>query len=66
MPHMEHLLTMLLVMEALDSPQTIESIAVVHDCPLELDGKTLLLKTRHTLVAGCREIKVEFTSKLLL
>lgn len=57
---------MLLVMKAPDIPQTTEFIAIVHDCPLELDGKTLLLKTQHTLVAGYREIKVELTSKLPL
>lgn len=31
---------MLLVLEAPDIPQTTESIAIVHDCPLELGEDT--------------------------
>lgn len=33
-------------------------------CPLELDGKTLLLKIPHTLVKGYREIKMILNRKL--
>lgn len=57
---------MLLAMEAPDAPQTTEATAIAYGCPLEPDGKTLLLKTQHTWVAGSRETKAEFTSKLPL
>lgn len=42
-------------------PQTIQSIALVLSCPAELDNKTLLLKTLHTLILGHTEIKLEMS-----
>lgn len=43
---------MLLVIETTyDTPSKTEGIAIAHGYPPGLDGKTLLLKTWHTLVA---------------
>lgn len=39
-------------------PQTTETIVVAHGCPLELGGKTLLLRTPYTVVSGHREFKL--------
>lgn len=46
------------------SPATLQDAATVLSCPLELDGKTPLLKTPHTLVMGYRETKLVLDWKL--
>lgn len=48
-------------------PETLKIVQVTPSalgCPLELDGKTLLLKLQHTLVTGHGEIKSVVTRKL--
>ena len=45
-------------------PRTIQATAIALACPPELNGKSLLLKTPHTLVPGQREIKTVLTPKL--
>lgn len=42
----------------------IQVIAIILVCPTELDGKTLFLKTPHTLVSGHTEINLKLTGKL--
>lgn len=41
--------------------QTIQTIDIAYDCPQELDGKILLLKTPYTVVSTHREIKLILT-----
>lgn len=47
-----------------ETPKTIEAIAIALGCPTELDGKTLLLGTRHMFVIEHEEIKLVVTKKL--
>lgn len=46
-------------------PQTTETIVIAHGCPLELGGKTLLLRTPYTVVSGRREFKLMLIRKFL-
>lgn len=47
-----------------NTARTTQAIAIVFDRPQELDGKTLLLKTTHSLIIGHRKVKSVLTRKI--